>query len=72
MSQSIAGDIRQFCIKRMIDEDTYISILLSLDHDRITVFGDADSHRVELLCRELVSVFRKKYLIRGVDFEHIK
>ena len=64
-------DIRQFCTKRMVDEDTYISILLSLYYDRITVFGTAEKERVSILCKELVYALRKKYVIHGVDFNGI-
>ena len=64
-------DIRRFCGDRFIEQNTYYSVLLSLINDKITIFDNADKDLVEILCKEIVDILRRKYVVDGVDFKNI-
>lgn len=63
--------IKQFCQKRIIDEDMYISILLSLLNDNIIIYGDANRDLLDILLKEIISLFRKRFVVNKQDFINI-
>lgn len=66
------NQIRRFCKRRCIEENVYISILLSLLNNKITVYDNANKDLVDILCKEIVNQFRKEFVINKHDFDFIE
>ena len=66
------NQIRKFCKRRCIEENVYISILLSLLNNKITVYDNANKDLVDILCKEIVKEFRREFVINKHDFDFIE
>ena len=63
--------IRSFCDKRNIEPNAYYSILLSMLYDRVILYDGANKDLVEILLKEIILRFRKRFAIYGYDFQNI-
>ena len=67
----VSGQMDKRAGYRCIDENVYISILLSLLNNKITVYDNANKDLVDILCKEIVNQFRKEFVINKHDFDFI-